>query len=174
MKNLIFLATILLVTAHIGNAQPWAKPIPAFKGTQEEAIAILRNSEFVNILRVKKDEDPSASVARFIVEIERIIPLDKQKRELITEQLLRIPKENGWMIYWPLGYTPYIELEALDVLKENFSTEVYETLSEQLFVNLTAAASAYDYLTNVHADWGVRGFIDIPNYIKMIYDHFDI
>lgn len=174
MKNLIFLLTVLMVTANIGNAQPWAKPIPAFNGTQDEAIAILRNSEFINIVRFAESEGPSGSVARFVVEVERIIPLDRQKQELITAQLLHIRNRNNWLLGWPMGYVPFIESEILDVLKDNFSTEEYEKLSERLSANLTTAASAYYYLVNVHANWGVHGFITIPSYIERIYDYFDI
>ena len=157
--------------------------VSKFEGSKEEAIAILRNSEFVNILRHVEDQDSSDNIDRFLVEVDRIVPMDRQKREVLKTKLLDVPKKDtqikrsGWLTRAPINFPPYITPNALKVLQETFSTSDYEKLEEQLTANQITAISAYEYLTEQHMvmeEWVIRGFISVPEYIEMIYDYFDI
>ena len=157
------------------------KSSPSFEGSKEETITILRNSEFLTILRYPADT--LNNVNRFIDEVNKITILDLQKNELLKTELLSAlqKKEGAWtdwtLICWPIRRPPFIGTSIDKVLKDKFSFSEYEKLSEQLSANLIRASSAYEYLTKLHMDmeeWVVRGFIDGADYIDMIYKYFDI
>ncbi len=152
-------------------------------GDKEESVKILKNSEFINILRHSADEYAFDNVDRFIVEINKIIPVDQLKKKVLKTELLSVIQEkkgvshDWYLVFLPWGETPYIGQDIYNVLKNNFSASDYGRLSNQLSNNLTAAYYAYDYLAKLYTvekGNGVRGFIDKPEYIDMIYQYFGI
>ncbi|MDR2912670.1 MAG: hypothetical protein LBV38_05150 [Alistipes sp.] len=178
MKNFVFLlSAFFMLLPYCGYAQYG----PKFEGSKEEAIAILRNNEFLDILRYPKDS--LGNVERFINELSKIAPIEPQNSELLKRQLLSVikKKEGYWtdwsLVCWPIGKLPFIGSGADKVLKDNFSVAEYEIMSEQLLANMITATATYAYLTELHMvmeEWVVRGFIDGSDYIEMIYDYFDI
>jgi hypothetical protein len=173
MKKLIIsLFTVFMAaTVHQGYAQ----------NTPQEAIAILRVSGFIDILR--NPTDTLANVDRFIGELNKIFPVDQQKHSLLKERILSVlRKKEGFsedrsLIYWPLGQYPFVGSNIDRVLKDNFSISVCEKLSGQLAKNLKVTITAYEYLVKRHKineNLAALGFIDTPDYINMIYEYFDI
>ena len=137
----------------------------------------------MNIFRYRTDEDSSANVDRFLIEVERVMPLDQQKRELLKSQMIDIPRKDtrikgsGWLLGYYSSAPPMIGRSLLAVLKDNFSDSEYELLSEQLSANLTKAVSAYEYLTELKmAEEGqtIRVVTGLPNEIPRLYKYFDI
>ena len=178
MKKIGFLIVMLFsAVSYHSYAQ---HSVPKFEGSKEEAIAILRNSEFINILRHVEDQDSSDNIDRFLVEVDRIVPMDRQKREALKAKLLDVPPKDiraqSWLMHTAIN-VPSIAPSILKILEETFSASDYEKLEEQLTANQITAISAYEYLTEQHMvmeEWVIRGFISLPEYIEMIYDYFDI
>ncbi len=176
MKRILFLLTTLVAVAHWGNAQD--RP---HIDSRDEAIAILKNSEFFDILR--NPTDTINNIDRFVSEINRIVSIDQQQSNRLKAQILSVlQKKEGFpqdwsLIYWPLGQFPFVGSNINHVLKANFSASDYARLSDQLSKNLGTAVSAYARLAESHKtkeNWASIGFIDMPDYIKMIYEYFGI
>ena len=179
MKKSCFLLIVFVVTMISGG---YAQNTPKFD-SKEEAITIVRNSEFINILRYLNDEDKSANVDRFINEVNKIVPVDSQKKEQLKTRLLfavqgKIEDLSDFsLIHWSRGNSPYIGSGIFAVLKDNFSASEYDILSKQLPENLTIAASAYLYLSDLYKTlegWVVGAPTDMPHYIEWVYEYFDI
>jgi hypothetical protein len=178
MKKFLFLLCLFAIVEP-SNAD--TQPIPKFEGSKEDAIATLRNSEFVDMLRYH--EDISTNIDRFLNEVNKIVAVDSQERTQLETQMIAViqNKEGDSMdrslAYWPRGISPFIGSNILAVLEKNFSASEYEKLSEQLSSSLTAAASAYRFLCDLYdKEMGavVGTPIDIPYYVKRVYDYFDI
>lgn len=173
-------AAIVLFVSYSGYAQD----LPKFEGSTEDAIGIVRNSYFVPMLTYAADT--LLNIDRFIREVDKIVPVDRQKKGQLEIQLLSVlQKKEGYsmdwsLIYWPLGRAPFVGSNVDAVLKDNFSSSEYEKLSEQLSKNLITTISAYQFLFYLQKeelekqDYFIIGFPDNPRLIKGVYDYFDI
>lgn len=155
--------------------------------SKEQAISILQNSEFINIHR-SFDEDKPVSVEKFIIEIDKIVPLDEETRQVLSEQLLAMVQTeqqyvvNNSLIFWSITTQPFIGPSALDILKDNFSALEYEKLSAGLLSGWLTAIEAYDFLRMVwkeefEKEIGESVTLTFPGSndgIDFLYDYFDI
>jgi len=150
MKNsIVFLFTVFLAITHSHYAQGTV-PIDS----KEEAIAILKANNFMEILR--NPTDTLTNIDRFIKEIDKIIPINQEKISILKTQILpALQNRDRDSQYWSLLFWPWhagslhVGLNVNHILKSNFSITDYEKISEQLSCNLTKTNEAYLYLARV-------------------------
>lgn len=176
MKKWIFTFAVLIMATCYGYSQR-APEID----TKEEAIAILKSSDFFYILRYP--EDSVTNVNRFVREIDKIVYSDQQKSDQLKVQLLSVfQKKEGYsqqwsLLYWPVGQVPYFGSSIQAVLRDNFSASDYEKISSLTAKDLNTAYSAYQYLVALQKEelgWLVLGFTSTPEHIKKVYEYFGI
>lgn len=124
--------------------------------SKEQAISILRKSNFTTIFRF--EDDVIANVGLFLEEIENITPLDPQKSDAVKMKLLAIGQDKkGYaqdylLVGLPSGHPPFIGTEAIAVLKNNFSENEYTRVRDLLLKEMTDVANAYRFLRKVQLD----------------------
>lgn len=82
MKNLIGLFAVVMVIINCGFSQNSASP----QFTKETAIATLRANYL--FMYFKSTEDTTANINRFIDDVNKIVPVDNGKRNVLRTQIL--------------------------------------------------------------------------------------
>ncbi len=144
--------------------------------SKEDAIEILRSSEFVQIYRFTDDD--RGNVERLLREIDKTIPIDDDKKILLRNQLL----DAAQLVVWPMDRPPFIGTAVDAMLKNNFNTTEYEILSSRLTEGMENAVGAYYYLKSVYKEQTEReagepvifSLTHTPSFVNMIYEYFDI
>lgn len=167
IKYILLPAVFMAITIQFGFAQA----SPGIK-SKEEAIAILRSNEFLQIYRTPNCD--SVNVEKFIKEIDKIVHLEAETAGNLKEQLLRSAECE--IVIWPLS-APFISKEVGNVLRNNFTDSEYNELSSELAEKLIKMSDAYRYLSSLRQQKeGVVpfGYPGNSEYIDTIYDYFDI
>jgi|GEM_PF-3491098 len=163
MKTLVKLLFVAFLFSALSAGSAFSQNNEAPRFTKDEAIAVLRANYL--FMYFKNPEDTTANIDRFIDNVDRIVPVDADKRVRLKTLILSVlnnmgprePTANAELsqlldVEQNMNYILLMGIGIGDILKHNFTLAEYETIYNELISERHTAKIAYYNLSKLYKE----------------------